>query len=43
MVFACHPEIATEKEFMTLCDNFLVKADGTQERLHKFPQKYIEV
>ena len=43
MYFACHPEIATEKEFMTLCDNFLVKADGTQERLHKFPQKYIEV
>jgi Xaa-Pro aminopeptidase len=43
MYFACHPEVSTDKEFMTLCDNFLVKADGTQERLHKFPQEYIEV
>ena len=43
MYFACHPEVTTDKEFMTICDNFLVKADGTQERLHKLPQEYIEV
>ena len=43
MYFACHPEVATDKEFMTICDNFLVKPDGTQERLHKFPQQYIEI
>lgn len=43
MYFACHPEVATLAEFMTICDNFLVKADGTQEHLHKFPQEVIEV
>jgi Xaa-Pro aminopeptidase len=43
MYFACHPEVNTDKEFMTVCDNFLVKADGTQERLHKLPQEYIEI
>ncbi len=43
MVFACHPEVNTPQEFMTICDNFLVKADGTQERLHRFPQTYIEL
>ena len=43
MVFACHPEVNTPQEFMTICDDFLVKPDGTQERLHKFPQAYIEL
>ncbi|MBI3043979.1 MAG: aminopeptidase P family protein [Betaproteobacteria bacterium] len=43
MYFACHPEVATPQEFMTICDNFLVKADGTQEHLHKFPQEVIEI
>jgi Xaa-Pro aminopeptidase len=41
--FACHPEVATPEEFMTICDNYLVKADGTQERLHKTPQQYFEI
>ena len=43
MYFACHPEVTTPQEFMTICDNFLVKADGTQEHLHKFPQEVIEI
>ena len=32
MYFACHPTIASAQEFMTISENFLVKADGTQER-----------
>ena len=43
MIFACHPEVNTPKEFMTICDNFLIKADGTQERLHTTPQEYFEL
>jgi Xaa-Pro aminopeptidase len=43
MYFACHPEVATPQEFMTICDNFLIKPDGTQERLHKYPQEYTEL
>ncbi|MCC6472491.1 MAG: aminopeptidase P family protein [Burkholderiales bacterium] len=43
MVFACHPEVNTPREFMTICDDFLVKADGTQERLHRTPQEYFEL
>jgi len=43
MYFACHPEVNTPKEFMTICDNFLVKADGTQERLHRTPQECFEL
>ena len=43
MYFACHPEVTTPQEFMTICDNFLVKPDGTQEHLHKFPQEVIEI
>ncbi len=43
MVLACHPEVNTPKEFMTICDDFLVKADGSPERLHRFPQTYIEL
>ena len=41
--FACHPEVTTPKEFMTICDNFLIKADGTQEHLHKYPQEVTEI
>jgi Xaa-Pro aminopeptidase len=43
MYMACHPEVNTPKEFMTICDNFLIHADGTQERLHKLAQEYIEI
>ena len=43
MVFACHPEVNTPREFMTICDNFLINADGTQERLHATPQEYFEL
>jgi Xaa-Pro aminopeptidase len=43
MYFACHPEVNTPKLFMTICDDFLVKADGTQEHLHKYPQAYTEL
>ena len=43
MYFACHPTVAGPREFMTISENFLVRADGTQERLHQFPQQYIEV
>jgi Xaa-Pro aminopeptidase len=43
MYFACHPEVGTPKEFMTICDNFLVKSDGTQEHLHKYHQAYTEL
>jgi Xaa-Pro aminopeptidase len=43
MYFACHPEVGTPQEFMTICDNFLIKEDGTQERLHRTPQEYFEL
>ena len=43
MYFACHPAVVGPEEFMIISENFLIKADGTQERLHKFPQQYIEV
>jgi Xaa-Pro aminopeptidase len=38
-----HPSIATDRMFVTICDNFLTKPDGTIERLHRTPQEIIEI
>jgi Xaa-Pro aminopeptidase len=43
MVFAVHPMIATPTSFTWICDNFLVRKDGPPERLHRFPEKVIEI
>lgn len=41
MYVACHPTYLSANYFNTICDNFLIRADGT-ERLHKFPEKIVE-
>ena len=43
MNIGIHPSISNEKMFVTVCDNFLVRADGTAERLHKTPQEIVEL
>jgi Xaa-Pro aminopeptidase len=43
MVFACHPTYLTARTFSWACDNFLVRESGAPERLHKFPQKIVEL
>jgi Xaa-Pro aminopeptidase len=43
MVFAVHPMLATPTSFTWICDNFLVRRDGPPERLHRFPEKVIEI
>jgi len=43
MVFACHPTYVTERTYSWACDNFLIGANGADERLHKFPQKIFEL
>jgi Xaa-Pro aminopeptidase len=43
MVFSIHPAYATETAYATVCDSFVVAADGTKERLHETPQEIFEV
>lgn len=44
MNFACHPGAGDGKTvFATMCDNFIVKASGAPERIHKTEQKVFEV
>ena len=38
-----HPSIATDRMFVTICDNFLTRSDGSIERLHDTPQEIIEI
>jgi Xaa-Pro aminopeptidase len=43
MNIGIHPSWANARMFMTVCDNFLIGADGTAERLHKTPQEIVEL
>lgn len=44
MNFAVHPTIADGRTvFTTMCDNFVVGADGSMERIHATEQKVFEV
>jgi Xaa-Pro aminopeptidase len=43
MVMAVHPMIATASSFTWICDNFLIRADGPPERLHRFDERIVEV
>ena len=42
MNIGIHPSISNARSFMTVCDNFLLNADGA-ERLHETPQKIFEI
>jgi Xaa-Pro aminopeptidase len=42
MNIGIHPSWATQRYFVTVCDNFLIHADGAQ-RLHKTPREIIEL
>ncbi len=43
MYVACHPTYLSKNYFNTICDNFLIGATGVVERLHKFPEKIVEI
>ena len=43
MNIGIHPSVSTERMFATVCDNFLIGPDGTVERLHRTPQKIVEL
>ena len=43
MNIGIHPSLSNESMFATVCDNFLVHAEGSSERLHKMPQTIIEL
>ena len=43
MNIGIHPSLSNESMFATVCDNFLVHADRSSERLHKTPQTIIEL
>ena len=43
MCFPIHPGIHTASVYINLCDNFLVREDGTSECLHKTEKKVFEV
>ncbi|MAS03902.1 MAG: hypothetical protein CL534_04320 [Ahrensia sp.] len=38
-----HPFIFDETKFVTCCDNYLFRSDGTMERLHAAPEEIIRV
>ena len=43
MNIACHPNFISQGMFNTLCDNYLIGKNGVVERLHKFPEKLLEI
>ena len=43
MNMAVHPGFFTKTNFAFICDNFLIKADGSVEHLHKAEQKIWEL
>ena len=43
MNIGLHPSWSNARLFVTLCDNFLITANGTVERLHKTPREIVEV
>jgi Xaa-Pro aminopeptidase len=43
MNIVVHPTYVTARTFSWVCDNFLIGEDGVTEKLHKFPQKIVEL
>jgi len=43
MNMVCHPTYATAGTYSWCCDNFLIGDAGVAEKLHKFPQKIVEL
>jgi len=43
MNMVCHPTYVTERTYSWCCDNFLIGETGVAEKLHKFPQKIVEL
>lgn len=43
MNIGLHPSWSNARLFVTVCDNFLIGADGAVERLHKTPREIIEL
>jgi Xaa-Pro aminopeptidase len=42
MNIGIHPSFGNARLFVTVCDNFLTRPDGSLERLHRTPQEIIE-
>jgi Xaa-Pro aminopeptidase len=43
MVLSAHPAYVTPTSYNWVCDNFLIGENGIAEKLHKFPQKILEL
>jgi len=43
MNIVVHPTYTTARTFSWVCDNYLIGANGVAEKLHKFPQKIVEL
>ncbi len=43
MNIVVHPTYVTANTFSWVCDNFLIGENGVAEKLHKFPQKIVEL
>ena len=43
MNIVVHPTYVTANTFSWVCDNFLIGDNGVAEKLHKFPQKIVEL
>ena len=43
MNITCHPTYVADGWFHTICDNFLIGEQGVVERLHKYPEKIVEL
>ncbi len=43
MNIGLHPSWSNARLFVTVCDNFLIGADGAVERLHRTPREIIEL
>ena len=43
MNIGIHPSWANARMFVTVCDNFLIGADGKAERVHRTPREIIEL
>jgi Xaa-Pro aminopeptidase len=43
IVVALHPSYMTERTHNWICDDYLIGENGVAERLHKFPEKIVEL
>jgi len=43
MNITCHPSYVRDGVWAWVCDNYLVRPDGTQEPLHAFPRRVVEI